>query len=161
IIRKAMVFRQVADLVTDGHGSRRPLQQLRVTFGRPDDAEENLDERCLAGAIATQEAIDLAALDGNGNATQRFHGAILFGQRIGADDGHIRLFALKPSHLTEYHLFFMIFPLLFQKRSLGCLTAAAAQSTLARAPVDCGFAARSSRMSDNSLSLSIVRATFD
>ena len=64
VVGELVVFGQVADAA----GGRRPCRPAgRAASASPsvrrDDAEQDLDERGLAGAVLAEQAVDLALLD--------------------------------------------------------------------------------------------------
>ena len=63
VIREAMVFGQVADFVTGARLAGRLAKQQGLPFPPADNAEQHLDERCLARTVLTEQAIDLALVD--------------------------------------------------------------------------------------------------
>ena len=64
------------------------LQETGDAVGRLGDAEQDLDERGLAGAVLAEQAEDFAALDGQRHAPQRLDAAVVLDEVVGDDDGH-------------------------------------------------------------------------
>jgi len=88
VVGEAVVFGQVTDAAADRGGAGRLVEHEGGAVGRPDDAEQHLDERGLAGAVLAQQAEDLAALDGQRDAPEGLDLAVGFDEVVGSDDGH-------------------------------------------------------------------------
>ena len=88
IVGKAMVFRQITDAAADAGRADRLAEQSSGAVGRFRDAEEDLDEGRLAGAVLAEQAEDLALLDLQGHALEGLDLAIVLDEVQGFDDRH-------------------------------------------------------------------------
>ena len=89
VIGEAMIFRQIADARAHVGRAGGVPEQRRLAFPAADDAEEDLDERRLAGAVLAEEAVDFAFLDGERDAGERLDFAVTFAQIDGLHCGHV------------------------------------------------------------------------
>ena len=88
--RKAVVLGHVADELADPGtiGRRVEIEDGGLALGRLEQAEEDLDQRALAGAVGADEA-DHALADLDAQRVERGDAAgIALRQRPGADEGH-------------------------------------------------------------------------
>src|SRR5262249_27285363 len=88
VIGETVVLGQVADAPADRRSPGRLVEDGRLPVGGADNAEQDLDERRLAGAVLPQQAEDFAALDRERDALEGADPAVLLGELIGDDDGH-------------------------------------------------------------------------
>jgi hypothetical protein len=88
VVGEAVVLGEVADLLPDADRAGGLVEQVGVAVGLLGDAEQDLDERRLAGAVLAEEAVDLALLDGERHALQRLDAAVALDQALGFDDRH-------------------------------------------------------------------------
>src|SRR5437868_4454620 len=88
IVGKAVILRQVTDATEHGWRSRAFSQQISFSQGFASDAEQDFDQRGLAGAVLTQEAENFLLLDLERDSLESLDLAISFGQILGLDDGH-------------------------------------------------------------------------
>ena len=88
VVGEAVVLGQVADAAADGRRAGRLVEEQGLALGLADDAEKDLDERGLAGAVLAEQAEDLAALDGQRHALEGLDLAEALDEVVGGDDGH-------------------------------------------------------------------------
>ena len=91
---EAVVLGHVADPSADLLPGRRDVQaqDLRRAGGRGEQAEQDLDERGLPGAVGADQPRD-AGPDRQGQPVERRDRRIALGQRLGRDHGHHRTLA--------------------------------------------------------------------
>ena len=99
VIGKAMVLGEIADAAADGGGAGRFAEQCGAALGQARDAEEDLDERGLAGAVLAEQAEDLALLHGQRQLAQGLDAPIVLDQVSGDDDCHVADSALGCDYL--------------------------------------------------------------
>ena len=85
-----MILGQIADAFPDNGIAGRMAEEGRVPLAKLDDAEEDLDERGLAGAVLAQQAKHFASFDFQADATQSFHLLVALAQVASLDNGHDR-----------------------------------------------------------------------
>ena len=83
-----MVFGQVADAAAHGGAAGRLIEQAGPAIAGGGDAEQDLDERGLAGAVLTEQAEDVAALDVERDTRPGPDAAVVLDQIVGLNDGH-------------------------------------------------------------------------
>ena len=88
VVGKAVVLGQIADAAAHADGAGRLAEQLALPSVGLGDAEQDLDERRLAGAVLAEQAEDFAALDGQRHALEGLDLAELFDEVFGGDYGH-------------------------------------------------------------------------
>ena len=66
-------------------------EQRGVAVGLADDAEQDLDERGLAGAVLAEQAVDLPLLDRERDALEGLDPAVVLAEIPRLDDRHGRL----------------------------------------------------------------------
>lgn len=76
ILREAVIFRQVTDLLPHIDGAGGLAQQSGVAVRLVNDAEQDLDQRRLASPVLAQQPVDFTGFDANGDALERLHAAI-------------------------------------------------------------------------------------
>ena len=74
-------------LVASAHPHGQSAQRLGPAAGRLGDAGEDLEQRALAGAVAADDADDLAALDLEGDVAQGPDGVLAVGRLGGGKVG--------------------------------------------------------------------------
>ncbi len=81
----------VADQLADARalGGGVQVEDACLALGRRQQAEQDLDQRALAGAVGADEADD-ARLEVHGQAIERGDAGVTLRQRPGADEGHAR-----------------------------------------------------------------------
>src|SRR6516165_2745521 len=83
-----MIFRQIANARANMRRAGSFAEQKRLALPAARDAEHDLDERRLAGAVLAQKAIDLAILDVQRNARESFDLPVAFPQVSGFQYWH-------------------------------------------------------------------------
>ena len=77
VLGEPVVLGQVADPLADVGVAGRVVEQRGLAFAELDDAEQDLDERGLAGPVLAEQAEDFALLDLEGDAPQRLDAAVV------------------------------------------------------------------------------------
>jgi hypothetical protein len=88
VLREPVVLGQVADPLADVGGAGRLPEQVGVPLPALDDAEEDLDESGLAGAVLAEQAEHLAGLDLQRHAPQCLDPLVALAEVPRLDHGH-------------------------------------------------------------------------
>ena len=91
VVGELVVFGQVADAAARRRWCRPAGRAGRVAVGLLGDAEQDLDERGLAGAVLAEQAVDLALLDRQRDALERLDAAVVLAEFVRLDHRHGRL----------------------------------------------------------------------
>src|SRR5262245_49798736 len=90
IVGKAMILRQVAGAGTHMSSAGAFAKQSGLAFPAAGDAEHDLDERGLAGAVLAAQAVNLPPAYLARHAGQGLDAAVVFAQVVGFQDWHWR-----------------------------------------------------------------------
>src|SRR5437868_14674443 len=88
VIGKAMIFRQVADALSNPRRTNRETEQARFSRSSFRDAKQDLDKSGLAGAVLPKQAEDFSGLDSQAYAFQSVDLAVLLDKTFYFDDRH-------------------------------------------------------------------------
>ncbi len=88
VIGKAVVFGQVADALADARRAHRLVQQLGLAVGGAGDAEQDLHQGGLAGAVLPEQAVDFALVDLQADALEGLDLAVMLDDIARLDDRH-------------------------------------------------------------------------
>src|SRR4029079_1860685 len=86
---ESALFREIAEPIEIVAGPRMPERQ-DAPLVWPDDVHQDSHERALAGPVGAQQAEDLALLDIEGDALERWRLPVALGQAVEGNDGHAR-----------------------------------------------------------------------
>ena len=80
IVGEAMIFGQIADAGADVDGAGRFVEQRRLALPAAGDAEQDLDERGLAGPVLAEQAVDFALFDLERDPAESLDASVTFAQ---------------------------------------------------------------------------------
>src|SRR5579872_4186880 len=86
-----MIFRQVADLLTNARGSGWRAKQFGFATGYLDYPKEYFDQSGLARAVLAEQTIDLTFLDFESNFFECLNATVFFAEFPRLDNRHARL----------------------------------------------------------------------